>query len=146
MEVIKIEKFNYVEGGPTADLTVEAYGSSMEEAIANAALAMFNAITPLEGIMKRDSKTFKISGDDLQGLLYNFLDELLFIQEIEDLVFSGIKVSFDEKRMQIEAECIGETFDRRKHEPGIVIKAVTFHQMKIERSNAGWVVRVVLDT
>jgi len=141
-----VERFRYVEGGPTADLTVEAYGPTLGEAFGNAALAMFNAMTPLEGVEEHEVRKVEVRGDDLGGLLYNFLDELLYVHETEHLVFSGFDLSLEEKLLRLRAKCRGERFDTGRHESGIVIKAVTFHQMKIERVETGWLIRVVLDT
>lgn len=141
-----MRRFSYVEGGPSADLTIEAYGSTLREAFASAALATFNAMTPLEGVEEREARTVEVGGDDLGGLLYNFLDELLFVHETELLVFSGVDVLLDEELLRLTAECRGEPFDLRRHEQGIVIKAATFHQMKIEKGEEGWFIRVVLDT
>jgi len=141
-----LERFSYVEGGPTADLTVEAYGSTLEEAFGNAALAMFNAMTPLEGVEEHEVRTVEVRGDDLGGLLYNFLDELLYVHDIDHLVFSGVDVGLEEEPLQLRANCLGERFDPNRHESGIVIKAVTFHQMKIEKGEKDWTIRVVLDT
>jgi len=141
-----MRRFSYVEGGPSADLTVEAHGSTLGEVFGNAALAMFNAMTPLEGVEGRLARTVEVRGDDLGGLLYNFLDELLYVHETDLLVFSGVDVTLDEEALRLTAECFGEPFDPQRHESGIVVKAVTFHQMRIERRGEGWVIRVVLDT
>jgi len=141
-----MEPFSYVEGGPPADLTVEAHGSTLGEAFGNAALAMFNAMTPLGGVNEREIKRVEATGDDLEGLLYNFLDELLYVHEVELLVFSSVAVSINEENLELNAECQGEKFDPQRHESGIVVKAVTFHQMKIERQKSGFTLRVVFDT
>jgi SHS2 domain-containing protein len=138
--------FRYAEDGPVADLTVEAEGSTLEEAFENAALAMFNAITPLEGIEARESRSIEAEGDDIGALLFNFLDELIYVNDVDLLVFSGIEVEIDRDRMRLRAECRGEAFDVERHPQGIVIKAVTFHQMRIEERGGGWSIRVVLDT
>ncbi|MCW3992338.1 MAG: archease [Candidatus Bathyarchaeota archaeon] len=140
------KRFSYLEEGPSADLTVEAYGLTLGEAFASAALAMFNAMTPLEEVEERVVRTLEVRGDDLGGLLYNFLDELLYVHETELIVLSGVVVVLDEEMLQLTAECSGEPFDLQRHEQGIAIKSVTFHQMKIERGEGGWVIRVVLDT
>jgi SHS2 domain-containing protein len=42
--------------------------------------------------------------------------------------------------------CRGEHFELGRHEQGIAIKAVTFHNMLIEKVESGWEIRVVLDT
>jgi len=141
-----MEPFSYVEGGPSADLTVEAHGSTLDEVFGNAAIAMFNAMTPIEGVEAHELRIVQATGDDLESLLYNFLDELLFVHEIELLVFSSIVVSIDNDNLKLIAECQGEHFNPKRHEPGIVVKAVTFHQMEIERKKCGYTLRVVFDT
>jgi SHS2 domain-containing protein len=136
--------FRYAEDGPVADLTIEAEGSTLEEAFQNAALGMFNAITPLEGIEAREERSIEAEGDDIGALLFNFLDELLYVNDVDFLVFSGIEVEIDGLRLR--AECRGEAFDIERHPQGIAVKAVTFHQMRIEQRDGGWSIRVVLDT
>ncbi len=138
--------FRYVEEGPEADLTIEAWGGALGEAFGNVALAMFNAMTPLDKVELRVSRAFEVDGDDPGALLFNFLDELLFIHEVELLVFSAFNVIVEEGMTSLKAECRGEPFELGRHEQGIAVKAVTFHDMRIERENSGWVVRVVLDT
>lgn len=138
--------FSYADEGPEADLTVDAWGDSLGEAFGNAARALFNAITPFEGVKTRTSRAIEVEGDDLGSLLFNFLDELLYIHDVDLLVFSEFEVEVDEEGLRVQAKCRGERFDVRRHEQGIVIKAVTFHDMKIRRTNGGWAVRVVFDT
>jgi SHS2 domain-containing protein len=139
-------KFSYAEEGPTADLTMDAWGETLGEAFENAALAMFNAMTPIEGIEKRETRRFNVEGGDLGGLLFNFLDELLYLHEVELIVFSGFEVDLDEGEIKLTAVCHGEPFDLDRHSQGIAIKAVTFHNMRIEEKGDTWTIRVVLDT
>lgn len=139
-------RFSYAEEGPTADLTVDAWGDTLGEAFANVALAMFNAMTPLDGIEEHETRTFEVEGDDLGALLFNFLDELLYIHEVDLIVFSKFNVKLDKERIWLTAECRGEHFNLERHQQGIAIKAVTFHKMNIARDDKGWVIRVVLDT
>jgi SHS2 domain-containing protein len=138
--------FSYAEEGPEADLTVDAWGGSLGEAFGNAARALFNAITPIEGVRAQTSRAIEAEGDDLGSLLFNFLDELLYIHDIDLLVFSEFDVEVDEEGLRVRAECRGERFDVGRHEQGIMIKAVTFHDMRIGRADGGWAVRVVFDT
>ena len=139
-------KFSYAEEGPTADLTVDAWGETLGEAFESAALATFNAMTPLERVEKRETRTFNVEGGDLGGLLFNFLDALLYIHEVELIVFSGFDVDLVEKEIKLTAVCHGEPFDLDRHSQGIAIKAVTFHNMRIEKKGDTWTIRVVLDT
>ena len=138
--------YQYVEEGPTADLTIDSWGDTLEESISNVAIAVFNAITPIEGVKPREDWKIEVDGDDLEFLLFNFLDEILYIHEAELVVFSEFDIEVDPLEFVIRAVCYGEPFDLSRHTQGIAIKAVTFHQMKIEKKDDVWRIRVVLDT
>jgi SHS2 domain-containing protein len=138
--------YRYSEEGPTADLMVEAWGETLEEVFASVARAMFNSMTPIEGIKGGETRSFEVEGDDLGALLFNFLDELLYIHEVELMVFSGFELAIDQDLNRLNAVCSGEHFDLGRHEQGIAIKAVTFHNMLIAKVESGWEIRVVLDT
>ena len=138
--------FRYAEEGPTADLTVDTWGETLGEAFEQAAMAMFNAMTPIEGIRRTLTRAFEVEGDDTGALLFNFLDELLYIHEVELVVFSGFEVEIDSSQTKLKATCRGESFDVGRHARGIAIKAVTFHLMNFEPRDDGWALRVVLDT
>jgi len=137
--------FSYPGGGPQADLTIEAKGLTLEEAFRNVALGAFNAMTPLEGVENREVRKIEVESEDLQALLYDFLDDLLFLHDSELLVFSDIDVRIRENPPRLVAECRGERFSPERHRPGVVVKAVTFHQMKIDKGPDGWIIRVVFD-
>lgn len=137
--------FRYPDDGPPADLTIEAYGSTLEEVFANAALAVFNAMTPLEAVEQREVRVFEVSSEDLEGLLFDFLNELLYIHDVEFLIFSKVEVHMDLKALRLRAVCKGERFNPERHRSGVVVKAVTYHGMKIEGGEQGWKVRVILD-
>jgi len=141
-----IPGFSYAEDGPTADLTVDTWGETLEEVFRQSAIALFNAITPIEGIRQNETREFEVEGHDLGALLFNFLDELLYLQEVDLIVFSGFDLEIDRERFTLKAVCHGEPFDLARHTQGIAIKAVTFHLMNIQQSDDGWVLRVVLDT
>ncbi len=138
--------FSYAEDGPTADLTVDTWGETLEEVFRQSALALFNAITPIEGISQDETREFEVQGHDLGALLFNFLDELLYLQEVDLIVFSGFDLEIDREKFTLKAVCHGEPFDLARHTQGIAIKAVTFHMMNIQQTDEGWKLRVVLDT
>lgn len=138
--------YSYYEKGPTADLTVDSWGDTLEEAFRQAAFATFDAMTPLSNVKKSVTREFKVEGDDVGALLFNFLDELLYIFEVDFLVFSDYKLEISEDHRSLKAICWGELFRLGHHEQRIAIKAVTFHLMNIEKKNDHWELRVVLDT
>jgi len=138
--------YTYPEGGPTGDLLVEATGRTLGEAFANLALGMFNAVTPIGGIEEEEEFVVEAQGDDLESLLFNFMDEFLYLNDVEFLVPRRVEVSLDEKNFHAEALCVGERFSRDTHETGVAVKAVTYHMMKIEHVDGGYRVRMVFDT
>lgn len=138
--------FNYPEGGPTADLLVEARGTTLGEAFSYLALGMFDTITPLDGISEKEEFSLEAKGQDIESLLFNLMDEFLYWNDVEFLVPKKIKIKLDLKNFTASAKCIGERFSSETHEVGIAVKAVTFHMMDIRKVDDGWVVRMVFDT
>ena len=138
--------YTYPEGGPAADLLVEATGATLGEAFANLALGMFNTVTPLGGIAEDEEFTVEAQGDDLESLLFNLMDEFLYLNDVERLVPRRIEMTVDERSFHAEALCFGERFSRDTHETGIAVKAATYHMMSIVREGDGWRVRMVFDT
>ena len=138
--------YDYPPGGPPADLLVEGKGNTLGEAVANVALGMLNAITPLEGISERETYTFSAEGIDLQSLIFNLLDEILFQNDSEGITARSLTVKIDEEKFRASAVGRGERFSAKTHETGIAVKAVTYHMMKIERTTEGYRVLTVFDT
>lgn len=138
--------YSYPEEGPAADLLVEATGKTLDEAFSQIALGMFNMMTPLEGIEDKEEFVVEAEGNDLENLLFNLMDELLFINDVEFLVPKSIKITIDKENLSAVAVCRGERFSAKTHEVGIAVKAVTYHMMEINKTSEGWIVRTVFDT
>lgn len=127
----------------TADVGIEAYGKSLEEAFENAAKGMFAIITNKSKIDSIISKKIEIEneGDD-ELLLVDWLNELLYIHDVEGLVFGEFDVSIDDK---LVAYAYGEEYNRQKHGYGVEIKAVTYHMLEIKRDKKGVKIKVLFD-
>ena len=138
--------YSYPDGGPTADLLIDATAPTLGEAFAQIAYAMFNIITPLEGIAEKEEFTLEATGNDLESLLFNIMDEFLYINDVEFLVPKKIALTVDIDEIKAVAMCVGERFSQETHETGIAVKAVTYHMMEIRENPDGWYVRMVFDT
>ena len=138
--------YSYPPGGPPADLLVEGTGRTIGEAVANVALGMLNSITPLDGIAEKETYTAKAEGTDLQSLILNLLDEILFLNDAEGLTARTLAVDIDEENLKANATGKGERFNAETHKVGIAVKAVTYHMMKVEKTPEGYRVKVVFDT
>jgi SHS2 domain-containing protein len=138
--------YTYPEGGPTADLLIAAEAKTLGEAFAQIAFGMFDIITPLSGISEKEEFFLEAQGNDLESLLFNIMDEFLFINDVEFLVPKKIEIDVDLKNIRATANCVGERFSQDTHETGIAVKAVTYHMMEIKETEEGWYVRMVFDT
>ncbi|MHA1860794.1 MAG: archease, partial [Candidatus Ranarchaeia archaeon] len=103
----------------TADILVEAWAPKLEMVFEEAAKAMFDAMTDLKAIRAITTKEIQVSGHDLPELLYNWLEELLFIFETEQLLFKEFHVgklsqkSEQKNRWYLKATATGEPLDLR---------------------------------
>lgn len=128
----------------TADVGFYAYGNNINEAFENAGLAMFNVITNTENVGHQKTYDFSIQSEDEISLLFDFLEELLYLHEVEFMLFSNFNVAIDEN-LNLKATIKGEDIDWNKHERGSEVKAITFHKMDVSQSKDLCNVRVILD-
>lgn len=117
----------------TADVGVKAFGKNLSEAFAHAARGMFDIITDSSNIEGKGSYQIDLSADDLEQLLVDWLNELLFLQGAKNLVFGEFKVNIDEQNCTLSAIASGENLDKNKHNIGTEIKAVTYHMLEVKR-------------
>ncbi len=132
----------------TADVLIVAYGRSLEELFGNAARGVFEVITDTSRVESRVSREVKVEGVDLEQLLYKWIEELLYLHEVEGLVFGVFEVHCVERRGEsymLKATVKGEPFDPAKHEYRTMVKAMTYAQMRIEKTNSVWRASFVVD-
>lgn len=114
----------------TADALIEAYGKTLSERFANAAYAMFDQITDANAVHPVGEVEVSISADSAEQLLVDFLQELLFLHDTENLVFVEFDVRVSGKTL--EATVRGEEFDKDRHQKRAVVKGVTYHNLEID--------------
>ena len=128
----------------TADVGIRATGKNMEEAFAEAARGMFAIITNGSTIESKVERHITIAHTgDMELLVVDWLSELLYIHDVEHLVFGDFSVSIDEKNLTATAR--GETYDRKKHGYGVEIKAVTYHILEIQTHKKGVTINILFD-
>ena len=85
-----------------------------------------------------------MTGGDHETLLFAWLAELLAISDAEQIFFRGAEVS-EVHEGRLRGDVTGEKYDKARHRAGTYIKAVTYHQLCVERTPEGWRARVFLD-
>lgn len=141
------KRFEYLEH--TADAKFRAYGESLEEAFENAAYAMFNVMIDTSTVSAETSYEIELASEDIEGLLFNWLSEILFVFEVEDLVFAKFEVDRleqDNDSFRLIARALGEEIDLSRHRFGTEVKAATYNDMRIEITPEGWMIQATVDT
>ncbi len=126
----------------TADVKFRAYGKDTDERFGNAALAMTSILTDVEKVGKRITKSVSAGGVDLKALLYNFLEELLFLVDTEGFLtgeVQSLKITRKNDRYMLSALLLGDF--AKNYETHGDIKAVTYAEMEITDNH----IQVVLD-
>jgi SHS2 domain-containing protein len=128
----------------TADVAFVAYGKDLNELFENAALAMFEVMINTKQIKPKVERKVKVKAQDLNSLMFSWLNELLVYVDGENLAFSEFDVKTDEKKFELTAICKGEKIDTKRHETRTAVKAATMHKMEIKK-NEEWSAQVILD-
>ena len=142
----KKKRFDFLEH--TADVYIAAYGRTLEEAFENAALATIEVMTDAEKVKPKIQRNVQVGAQDEYALLYNWIEKILILFDIESLLFSSFKLSRLEKiegGFRLKAEIKGETFDPKRHLQKIGVKSITYHLMEIVRKPEEVTVKFVLD-
>ena len=132
----------------TADVAFEAIGASVEEMFVAAADATMNVmVEDLSSIVPRERRAIDVSSDSLDMLLFEFLQELIFYKDAEQLLLRAPRIALesDEGTFRLSAEAEGETIDRGRHPFNVDVKAVTLHRFQVEETPDGWRATVILD-
>jgi SHS2 domain-containing protein len=120
----------------TADERVIAYGSTLEEAFENAALALFEVMTDTNTIDKVIHDCFQIEGFDEHALLYSWLETFIVEFDVNLKVYSKFHVNITKtnEQYQLMGQAWGETFQSIKHPSRSEVKAITYHEMEINKN------------
>jgi SHS2 domain-containing protein len=128
----------------TADLGLRIRAATTRQLFAEAGEALLSALVADHGSVRpRIARRFDIEGDDLEYLLVDWLRELLYVYDAEQIVFCRFDVEIDERGLTATAR--GETVDQARHMLQHEIKAITYHGLRVQPVEAGWLAEVIVD-
>ncbi|XP_021056029.1 protein archease isoform X1 [Mus pahari] len=124
-------KYEYLDH--TADVQLHAWGDTLEEAFEQCAMAMFGYMTDTGTVEPLRTVEVETQGDDLQSLLFHFLDEWLYkFSADEYFIPREVKVlNIDQKNFKLRSIGWGEEFTLSKHPQGTEVKAITYSAMQV---------------
>ena len=131
----------------TADIGIRVKGRELKELFKNAAQAMFDIIAEKKSqATSHKSQATRImvkqKADSLEELFINWLNELLSLSATKELIFSDFQINKLDKNT-LQAVAIGE--DIKNYKVNTEIKAATYHELKIEREESGWLAEIIFD-
>ena len=125
----------------TADWAIRVQGHDLRELLINAACGMSHLLVADPNALPRDvEERFVIEGDDPESLLVNWLSELAYWTEMQGIVFCEFDLKYITPTQLQATVRGGRTAELQKH-----IKAVTYHNLAIVKTNEGLEVTVVFD-
>jgi len=142
-----VKKYKVLEH--TADQYIRAFGVTLDEAFANGALALMDTLTDITKVEGNKQIMIEVEEDELEALLYAFIEEVLVTWELSYTLFSEIRVDIVERnwspKYKLKAWLRGEEFDSEKHPQRVGVKAMTYCLMKIDNTPPNVVIEFVVD-
>jgi len=129
----------------TADVGVHAYGSTLEQLFQNAAQAMYEVLGKLEKTGDRKRRAAELRAERLEDLLHDWLAELLYEVEANHILYDEIEIT-KLTPSEVVAKLRGGLIDFTRSHTNEEIKAVTYHQLRIEQlPDQTWRATVIFD-
>lgn len=123
----------------TADWSARVWAPDLPSLFSEAARAMNTLAGTVIDDSTRLKRTFEAEGPDAESLLVAFLSELVYYQEQENLAFDDFELRVESRKLKVMLEG-GQVVSSDK-----AIKAVTYHNLKIEKTDRGYEVMIVFD-
>jgi SHS2 domain-containing protein len=127
----------------TADTGIEATGNTFPDLVRDLAAGMFGLMAAPEAMPEGPEIEADVSGTTPEELVVDLLSELLYQSEVEELILGDFEVEMlGEQRLKVKAHGIPLS---KVELTGPPIKAVTYHDVTISKTDEGWYGRVYFD-
>ncbi len=128
----------------TGDARIRVWADDVGGIFREAAWVLFDIITDLDRVEVHLKREVAVEGRGWEELMVAWLNELLYLHEVEGLLFCDFAVSkLDGRRLQGMA--LGEKFQAARHVIKTSVKAVTYHQLEIKEEGGRWQAQVIFD-
>lgn len=139
----------YEYGEHTADISIIAYGCTLEEAFKNASLGVANLTYYTDRVKDKEYVEINVMGEDLEQLLFNWIDEFIYLFDGRKFAygdyFRNLSISGNGP-YRIRASVGGEHYDINRHGyRGLIVKAMTYNMMELKQVNNYWRLVFVVD-
>jgi len=132
----------------TADVAFEAWGATEEEMFTSSASALLRTMTETPELVERRQRiTIRLEHEELDLLLFSFLQELIFYKDARRLLLHAdtVRIKHGKDTFSLEATVSGEQIDAGRHRLLVDVKAVTLHRFSVLFEDNLWKAVVELD-
>lgn len=131
----------------TADVLFVARADTLPELFRECAAAVEETMVDVSAVKAKEKVKILAENVKIDGLLFDFLEELVFFKDYKQLVFSKYDLEIREKEKGFALICFayGEKLDVSRHDPRVDVKAVTMHEFEVVKDKQGWKAKVLLD-
>jgi SHS2 domain-containing protein len=127
-----------------ADVGMHGVGRTPAEAFEQAAVALTAVVTDPREVAERESVAFECSAPDLEMLLVDWLNAVIYEMAVRRLVFACYRVTIENDRLR--GEGWGEPVEPGRHRPAVEPKGATYTALSVRREDDGlWHARCVVD-
>lgn len=138
--------YRFLEDIATGDAAFEAEGRTLEELFREAAVATFEVMVDTKGVETRITREVELKNEAVDGLLFDWLSELVYLKDAEAVLFSKFNVNIKKNdAYELKARVSGENINQQKHILRSDVKAVTYHMFEVKKTEENWTARVILD-
>jgi len=127
-----------------ADIGFRVRADTLPALYANAAVAMLSIATDVAAIEPRETYHLAVASGDRESLMVDWLSEVLYWFDGKRIALTGFEIDrFD--GVSLAATAHGEPRDPVRHRANLIVKAVTYHQLRIVEHEGRWLADVYLD-
>lgn len=140
--------FRFNDDISTADIAFEAWGETLEELFISSAAALLRTMAEApERVARQQELNVRLEHEELDLLLFSFLQELIFYKDARRLLLHADSVLIEQRNgtFRLEATLSGEQIDAERHRLLADVKAVTLHRFDVAFRDNLWKAVVVLD-
>jgi SHS2 domain-containing protein len=140
--------YRFLEDVAIADVAFEAEGRVLPELFKEAALAVTNTmVQDLSRIEHKVAKRIKGAAENIEMLLFHFLQDLIFYKDADLLLFSDFQLTIVQREGEwhLHGTAYGEEISPDRHQLLVDVKAVSLHKYQVQKTAKGWRAVVILD-
>jgi SHS2 domain-containing protein len=134
---------SYEELEHTADVRVRVKSFTLEGLFAEAARVLMIVMYGKDIRPGTEERFIALDAPDRVALMQEFLSEILFRSEVDNLVFSSCEVSLT--GLGLNARLIGEPFNPERHRSGMEVKGISYSGLRIFKEAGECILDIILD-